>query len=307
MTPPTQQTPSEGVTRRTLRAAIAGNPNSGKTSLFNQLTGSNRCVGNYPGVTVERHEGTAVASGEAVHMVDLPGTYSLTAYSAEEVVARKVIIHEHPDVVVDVVDAANLERNLYLTVQLLEMETPLVIALNMLDVARRHELVIDTQRLSELLGIPVVETDARQGRGSKELIGACHQFGRSEQDWRPTSVAYGHPLDEHVERLSGCLAKDDGACRMYRPRWAAIKLLEKDPELRAGIERYADRPDAILRMADEAVHAIETHSGEDSETLVAEGRYGFAAGIVRQCVSTGPGQRRRLTDAIDSVRSEGVV
>jgi ferrous iron transport protein B len=290
-----------GTSVRILRAAIAGNPNSGKTSIFNELTGSNRCVGNYPGVTVERHEGFVQVAGRTLQMVDLPGTYSLTAYSAEEVVARNVIIDERPDVVVDVVDASNLERNLYLAVQLMEMEVPLVVALNMMDVARRHQVSIDSTRMSELLGVPVVETVGRQGVGAAALAEACAAVAAGEGGYEVRKVTYGHPLDEHVDALAQRLSEDDGVCRMYRPRWAAIKLIEKDPDIAAAIDKVADDAEGIRQAVAEVIHLIETHSGDTIESLVAEGRYGFAAGVMRQCVRTAPVERRRVTDRVDAV------
>jgi ferrous iron transport protein B len=155
----------------TVTVALAGNPNAGKSTLFNALTGLHQHTGNWPGKTVEKRVGVCQRNGRTLQVVDLPGTYSLAAYSPEEVIARDYILHERPDVVVDVVDATNLERNLYLTVQLLELEVPLVIALNLADVARRMRLRIDTRRLSELLGgVPVVEISARRGEGVAELV-----------------------------------------------------------------------------------------------------------------------------------------
>ncbi len=290
-----------GTGARVLRAAIAGNPNSGKTSLFNALTGSNQCVGNYPGVTVERHQGLIHAEGCALEMVDLPGTYSLTAYSAEEVVARNVLIGEHPDVVVDVVDASNLERNLYLTVQLMEMEVPLVIALNMIDVAHRHHVGIDAARMSALLGVPVVETVGREGRGKRDLASVCTRVARGDLAGRPKRVTYGHAVDECVDGLAPLLGEDDGVCRMYPPRWAAIKLLEGDAEIGAAVAAAADDPERVAQAAKQYVAKLETHSGGSAASLVAEGRYGYAIGIVRQCCRMAEGEYRRLTDRVDAV------
>lgn len=286
---------------RLARAAIAGNPNSGKTSLFNALTGSTHCVGNYPGVTVERNEGMARCGGRDLLMVDLPGTYSLTAYSAEELVARDFLIQESPDVVVDVVDAANLERNLYLTVQLMEMEVPLVVALNMVDVAERRGVAIDAAKMSRLLGVPVVPTVGNKGRGKSSVLRACAEVIEGDEEHHVQRVTYGHPLDEHVGALAERIASDEGVCRMFRPRWAAIKLIEKDSEASAAIADAADEPREIAEAAAVARHAIETHSGDRIESVVAEGRYGFAAGVVRQCTETALTQRRRVTDRVDSV------
>ena len=286
---------------RLARAAIAGNPNSGKTSLFNGLTGGRSCVGNYPGVTVERNEGLARFDGRSLCMVDLPGTYSLTAYSAEEVVARNFLIDQRPDVVLDVVDASNLERNLYLTVQLMEMEVPLVIALNMIDVAERHGETIDLERMSAVLGAPVVATVGNRGRGIDDVLRACAAVAEGPHAADVPRVTYGHPLDEHVRSLAERIAADAGVCRRYRPRWVAIKLIEKDPDVGQEVAALAEDPPGIAEAAAEAIRAIETHSGERAETIVAEGRYGFAAGVVRQCVRRRSLDRRRTTDRIDSV------
>jgi ferrous iron transport protein B len=290
-----------GTSTRLVRAAIAGNPNSGKTSLFNSLTGRIRCVGNYPGVTVERCEGMARLDGRAMLMVDLPGTYSLTAYSAEEVVTRSVIIDEQPDVVVDVIDASNLERNLYLAVQLMEMEVPLVIALNMIDIAERHGENIDSEMMSQLLGVPVIRTVGNKGQGKQGVLEACARVADGRWEHHVQRVTYGHPLDEHVQRLSERIAEDDGVCRRYRPRWVAIKLIEKDPEVAGAVTRIADDPQAIREAAQSAIHAIETHSGDSARAIVAEGRYGFAAGVVRRCVRASAIKRRRMTDRVDSI------
>ncbi len=156
-----------------LTIALAGNPNSGKTTLFNALTGAHQKVGNYPGVTVEKKEGSCVRDGRRYHVIDLPGTYSLTAYSIEEIVARNVIMEDRPDVVVDIVDSSNLERNLYLATQLLELGVPLVLAFNMADLAKSRGYSIDNRLLSSLLGVPIVDTVARKGQGVDELLQAA--------------------------------------------------------------------------------------------------------------------------------------
>ena len=187
--------------------ALAGNPNSGKTTLFNELTGSRQHVGNYPGVTVERKEGTYVRDGFRLHIVDLPGTYSLTAYSLEEVVTRDFLVNQKPEVVINIVDASNLERNLYLAIQFLEMGIPICIALNMIDVAKKRGIKVNAQKLSSLLGVPVTPTVARSGRGKKELMDSAFQIARGEvvATQRHVGVAgFGGELDrllKTVERL----------------------------------------------------------------------------------------------------------
>ena len=158
-----------------IKVALGGNPNAGKTTLFNALTGSRQHVGNYPGVTVDKKEGSYAYNGHKMHIVDLPGTYSLTAYSVEEVVAREFLVNEKPEVTIDIVDASNLERNLYLAVQLLELGVPTCIALNMIDLAKTRGIEINARKLSELLRVPVIPTVARTGQGQQALFGGCHK------------------------------------------------------------------------------------------------------------------------------------
>jgi ferrous iron transport protein B len=284
-----------------VRAAVTGNPNSGKTSIFNALTGSRHTVGNYPGVTVECQEGSVRHNGCLFRVVDLPGTYSLTAYSAEEVVARNFVIDQRPDVVVNVVDAANLERNLYLAIQILEMETPLVLALNMIDVAHRRQLKIDSAKLSDLLGVPVVATQGHKGLGKEELIEACAQVARAPARHLPKPIRYGHPLDEQVGRLAEVIGQDEGMRGRASARWLAIKLIEKDSAAGRLVDDSASDAGAIHQAAEAAIHKIETHSGESSETIIAEGRYGFAAGVVRECLQVPATPRRTRTDRVDAV------
>jgi len=157
---------------KTLTIALAGNPNSGKSTVFNALTGARQHVGNWPGKTVEKREGICKFAGREIRVVDLPGTYSLTAYSMEEIIARDFILEGKPDVIIDIVDASNLERNLYLTVQLLELGGSLIVDLNMMDMAEARDHKIDVQALSELLGVPIVPTVANKGKGIKELLAA---------------------------------------------------------------------------------------------------------------------------------------
>jgi small GTP-binding protein len=210
--------------------ALAGNPNSGKTTVFNALTGSRQHVGNWPGVTVEKKEGFCLYEGRRVNVVDLPGTYSLTAYSLDEVVARDYIINGHPDVVVDVVDASNLERNLYLTVQMMEMRTKLVIALNMMDVARTRGYEIDVSKLAELTGAPVVPLVASKGEGVRDLLGTVTKVVDGKLAAAPQAVHYGPDIESEVEKLSGIIAGDE-RYNAWSPRWLAVKLLEDDREV----------------------------------------------------------------------------
>jgi len=175
--------------------ALAGNPNSGKTTLFNELTGARQHVGNYPGVTVEKKEGTYTHRDFQLHVVDLPGTYSLTAYSLEEVVARDYLVNEKPEVVINIVDSSNLERNLYLAIQFLEMGIPVCIALNMIDVAKKRGIEINADKLSKLLGVPVIPTIARTGQGKTELMESAAHIVQARKRYPALKISYGDDVD----------------------------------------------------------------------------------------------------------------
>ncbi len=211
--------------------ALAGNPNSGKTTVFNNLTGSHQHVGNWPGVTVEKKEGSYRYRDYNFRVVDLPGTYSLTAYSVDEVIARNFIIYEKPDVVVNIVDASNIERNLYLTVQLLELEANLVVALNMMDLAKSRGYRIDTRRLEELLGAPVVPMVASSKEGTEELKEVIADLVEGKMSLKKVKLYYGSELEEHISELERLILKDEELASKFPPRWLAIKLLEEDEEI----------------------------------------------------------------------------
>jgi ferrous iron transport protein B len=216
--------------KKKLTIALAGNPNSGKTTVFNNLTGTRQRVGNWPGVTVEKKEGNLRFQKHSIKVIDLPGVYSLTAYSQDEVIARNYIVDEKPDVVVDVVDASNLERNLYLTVQLLEMHTSLVIALNMMDVAESRGYHIDVVELSELLGAPVVPMVAARNQGTEELLQAVIGVSEGNVKSEGINLHYGHDVEEEIDKLEKSIA-DSALFEHYSPRWLAVKLLEEDKEI----------------------------------------------------------------------------
>ena len=211
--------------------ALAGNPNSGKTTVFNNLTGARQHVGNWPGVTVEKKEGSYQYQGYKVRVVDLPGVYSLTAYSPDEVVARNFILEGKPDVVVDIVDASNLERNLYLTVQLLELEASLVVALNMIDVAKSRDYQIDTDRLAQELGVPVVPMVATRKEGHDRLRQEIVDLFEGKTARKRIKLYYGSELEQHIAELEKVIAQDEDLWRQFPPRWLAIKLLEEDEEV----------------------------------------------------------------------------
>lgn len=209
--------------------ALAGNPNSGKTTLFNNLTGARQHVGNWPGVTVEKKEGACEIKGKCrLRVVDLPGVYSLTAYSPDEVIARDFIAEQEASVVVNIIDASNLERNLYLTVQLLEMGANLVIALNMMDQAKSRDYIIDVKELSRLLGVPVVPMIASRNQGTAELLEAAFNAGSSRKRPKPLTIPYGREVEEEIRSLEQSILKNQALSNRYPSRWLAIKILEED-------------------------------------------------------------------------------
>jgi len=219
--------------------ALAGNPNSGKTTVFNNLTGTHQHVGNWPGVTVEKKEGSYRYEGYQVRVVDLPGVYSLTTYSPDEVVARNFILEGEPDVVVDILDASNLERNLYLTTQLIELETNLVIALNMMDIAQSRDYQIDVDSLARELGAPVVPMVAKNKEDNKGLLQAIVAAFEGRTEIAKVKLFYGNELEEHIKELEIIIARDEELSQRFPPRWLAIKLLEEDREVleKIGLDR----------------------------------------------------------------------
>ncbi len=280
---------------------IAGNPNAGKTSVYNCLTGAAQQVSNYPGVTVEYKCGMMRCDGGRVAVVDLPGSYSLTAYSQEELVARDYIVERRPSLIVNVVDASNLERNLYLTTQLMEMHLPMIIALNMVDAAERRGWQVDVEMLSHLLGVPVIPTVASRGKGIAELREACGAVLAGNIDAVPKSVRYGHAVDEEVIELAQRLESLTPLAERYAAGWLAAKFIERDEAVMSRARLLTPEVDAVIDAAQAAAQRIERHFGSDAATIVAEHRYGVAAGVFKACVSHTAEARRDLTDQIDAV------
>ncbi len=287
---------------RKITIALAGNPNSGKTSLFNQLTGARQHVGNYPGVTVEQKRGGLIHRGREIEVVDLPGAYSLTAYSLEERVARDYLINQRPDLVIDVVDAANLERNLYLAVQFMELGVPVLIALNMIDVAEARGLKIDVQALSEALGTPVVATVARSGKGMDELLDAAIDLAERRRTWQPAVLSYGRDLDAKLKEMVDWIEAEGWRTDLYPPRWLALKILEGDSQVTEVVHREAGELGLkLLKAADEAVRHLDQTLDETPEGLIADYRYGFIATVAKKAVSTKTDKRIHASDKIDKV------
>ncbi len=287
--------------------ALIGNPNAGKTTLFNQLTGARQKVGNWPGVTVEKKEGMCHHAGQAIRVVDLPGTYSLSAYSVEEVVARDYILEQKPDVVVDVLDASNLERNLYLATQLIELNIRLVFVMNMVDVAKARGIVIDYDQLARLLGVPIVKTVGTRGEGIEELLDTVLQVA-SDRDpiSRHIHVHYGNEVEEEIRRIREALKGVPEVNRAYYPRWTAVKLLENDKLVR---ERVAREPggEEVLRVVDQARRHLREIFEDDPETVITETRYGFISGALKETMRLSAAAKVTISDRIDQVLTNRVL
>ncbi|RLI38673.1 ferrous iron transport protein B [Candidatus Bathyarchaeota archaeon] len=298
---------SRGGGKKVLRIALAGNANVGKSALFNQLTGLNQTVGNWPGKTVERAEGTLYYKGHKIRVLDLPGIYSLSAYSQEELVAREYIAVEKPDVVVDVVDASALERNLYLTLQLMELEAPLVVCLNQVDFAARRGIRIDHKALSELLGVPVVPTVAITGKGLEELLEAVIAVAEGKAAPRATPFEYKEDVEKRIQELAEAVEEQlDLEELKYPARWIAIKLLERDPE----VERLVSSSrggKAVLELARQLATELEESHGTPSPVVIASERYAIAS-LLAKAVSTFT-RRPRLTleEKLDAIACHRVL
>jgi ferrous iron transport protein B len=288
---------------RRLRAVLAGNPNSGKSTLFNAITGSRQHVGNYPGVTIEKKTGLRSFGQDTLEIVDLPGTYTLAAHSDDERVTREAILGEPPDVVVCVADASNLERSLYLTVQFLELGLPMVLALNMMDAAYEAGCRIDLERLSTLLGdVPVVPTVGSRGEGIEALVAAMAAVGSGEHKTRPIPITYGEEIDREIAALATSLAPEAERLSPIVPRWAALKLIEGDAPVRERVrQRCSAAAGPVLEAADAAVNRLRNFFRDDPEVVIADRRYGFAAGACREAVTTAAESRHTLSDKIDAV------
>jgi len=293
--------------QKPITVALAGNPNSGKTTIFNNLTGARQHVGNYPGVTVEKKEGRLRHEGYDIHVVDLPGTYSLTAYTIEEVVARDFVIEERPDLVVDVIDASNLERNLYLAIQFMELGVPLILDFNMSDLAEARGYDIDTDFLSRLLGVTIVRTVGHKGTGTAELKHAMVAVASSATTQKPATVTYGDEIERQLAPLTELLSREPALMEKFRPRWLAVKLLEKDQDVRRKVEELAGDAAPILSAAESAASRIETQFGDASEVVIADQRYGFISGACQEATRTTVEARHTMSDRIDSVVTNRVL
>ena len=271
--------------RRNINVALVGNPNCGKTSLFNFASGAHERVGNYSGVTVDAKEGFAEFEGYRMKLVDLPGTYSLSAYSPEELYVRKQLVEDTPDVIINVLDASNIERNLYLTTQLMDMHLRVVCALNMFDETERRGDQLNIDTLSGLMGIPMVPTSFRTGRGLPELMREVIHIFESQEGhdnyYRHIHINHGHEIENGIANIQKFLKGNDLLRLRYSTRWLALKLLEKDSEAERVI-RELPEAEQIIEVRDVAIHRVKEETGTDSETAIMDAKYGFIRGALQE-------------------------
>ena len=269
-----------------MRVALAGNPNSGKTTLFNALTGSNQYVGNWPGVTVEK-KGGKLKADKSIEITDLPGIYSLSPYTLEEVVARNFLIQEKPDAILNIVDGSNLERNLYLTTQLLEMGVPVVVAVNMMDVVRKRGDEIHADQLAKELGCNVVEISALKNEGIDEVVNCLKTIGSAAA---PTPITFSAVVEEAISTIEGRLPS---SAPTNLKRFYAIKLLEKDSKIAAALEGAPDVSDVVAK--------VEKESDDDTESVIINDRYSYISTIIDHCRSKNMASQLTTSDKIDRV------
>lgn len=284
------------VEKRVITVAVAGNPNAGKSTLINAIAGTRLQVGNWAGVTVEKKEASFEFQGRKIRLVDLPGTYSLSPYTQEEIIARDYLVHERPDLIINVVDATNLERNLYLTIQLLELGIPVVMALNIYDEAEAKGYKIDVKGIEQMLGVTVVPTSATKKSGLDELLTSVLATADEPAGHRPGRLNYGEDIEtaaEFVESVIG--TSHPRLLEKYPPRWLVLKLMEGDGQVAKEVNLG---PDARF---DEALHHLKRAHGEDIEALMADARYGLASGLTREVLKKPDLRKMELTEKIDRI------
>ena len=287
-----------------LTIALAGNPNSGKTTIFNNITGTRQKVGNWPGVTVEKKEGRIRRHGYDLTIIDLPGTYSLTPFSIEEIVARDFVLEENPDVVIDIIDASNLERSLYLATQIRELDCKVLFALNMADLARSRGIKIDQTKLSELLALPVVFTVGNKNEGVDDLLRRAIDLAESETPLsRKRRVRYSQDIETAIDQVQQALVQTPEAGALgYNPRWTAIKLLEDDEIVKRRLgERLGRAALPIVEQVAILRRQLADRFDDDPEVVMTDERYGFISGLTREVLSTAVQNRVDVSRNIDLV------
>ena len=277
-----------------IKIALAGNPNCGKTTMFNALTGANQYVGNWPGVTVEKKEGKLKSSksGEEIIITDLPGVYSLSPYTLEEVVSRDYLVHEKPQAIINLVDATNIERNLYLTTQILEIGIPVVIALNMADLLAKSGDKIDVKKLSEIFGCEVVETSALKGTGLKEVVEKAIEAAK-KNEWKNPAGIFSGSVENAIEKVEEAVGD---AVDADQKRWFAIKLLEKDSKV---IEQL-HLPASAMAAVNTEVTRLEKETDDDTESIITDERYTYIGSVIDRAVKKS-GKKLSTSDKIDKI------
>ena len=277
-----------------IKIALAGNPNCGKTTMFNALTGANQYVGNWPGVTVEKKEGKlkSAKSGEEIIITDLPGVYSLSPYTLEEVVSRDYLVHEKPQAIINLVDATNIERNLYLTTQILEIGIPVVIALNMADLLAKSGDKIDVKKLSEIFGCEVVETSALKGTGLKEVVEKAIEAAK-KNEWKNPAGIFSGNVENAIAKVEEAVGD---AVDADQKRWFAIKLLEKDSKV---IEQL-HLPASAMAAVNTEVTRLEKEQDDDTESIITDERYTYIGSVIDKAVKKS-GKKLSTSDKIDKI------
>lgn len=286
---------------RTINIALVGNPNCGKTTLFNSISGAKEKVGNYSGVTVDIKKTTFKINGYTFNFYDLPGTYSLTAYSKEEIFVRKFIYEQTPDIVINVLDSTKLERNLFLTTQLIDMDLQIVVALNMYDDLERKKMKFDYNELSRLMGIPFIPTISSKGVGHEELFDKVIEvFEGRDKISRHVHINYGSDLEDSIRLIRQKIKKDKPITDKISSRFLAIKMLEKDPHIEELLSHYSNF-DEIERVTVKEINKIEGLQNEDSETVITDAKYGFIAGALKETFKNPYRKKKTGSEKIDSV------
>ena len=286
---------------KTINIALVGNPNCGKTTIFNAISGSKERVGNYSGVTVDIHKATFKSKGYTFNFYDLPGTYSLTAYSTEEIYVRKFIYEQTPDIVINVLDSTNLERSLFLTTQLIDMDLRTILALNMFDEMQKNKLELDQQELAKLIGIPIVPTISSKGIGIDVLIDkAIEVFEGKDKFSRHVHISYGKELEKSIQRIRQKVKEFKPITDKISSRFIAIKLLERDKQILELLSNYANF-DEIKEITDKEVKKIELLESDDSETVVTNAKYSFVSGALKQTYKDPAEGKKTRSEQIDSV------
>ncbi len=290
------------MSKQKITVALVGNPNSGKTSIFNNLTHGTEHVGNWPGVTVEKKEGEIITDNYILNIIDLPGTYSLNPYSLEENITRDFIIHEKPDVVINTINTANIERNLYLATQLIDIGVKMILTMNMTDVAFEKGYEINFEKLGKLLGSPVVECIANKNIGTKELISEIVKiYEKKEPIQRHIHITYGQDIENEIHQIQHLLLKNKDIRKKYSTRWLSLKLLENDQEVIAHINNELENSQEILEQAQMSRDLLSKDYKDNVGNILAGLRYGFINGALEEVLTINIDKRKEISKKIDKI------